>query len=176
MRQEAETVGTNQGRYRVDPRHFADGPEPPTNRSDDFDENVSLRDTTAQRALLDRAVLRIGNPAELARQLRVTDSHVSRLRKGHAGVSIVLALRFADVLDEDGVALLRTVGHADAAASIDRLRKGSPERPRTVLEDKIDRLSGDDRRMLASLVDRLLVNTTGPTRLPAPDPQTRSRR
>src|SRR5690349_16890100 len=101
-------MGTNHGRYKVDLHHFADGPEAPTNRSEDFDENMPLRDTTAQRALLDRAVLRVGNPAELARQLRVTDSHISRLRKGSAGVSIVIALRLADVLDEDGVAPLRT--------------------------------------------------------------------
>jgi hypothetical protein len=153
-------MGENRGRYRLD----------------DFDPTRQPRDTTAQRALLERALMRVGTPAELARQLQVTASHVSRLRKGHAGVSIVLALRFADVLDEDGIAVLRTVGHISAAESIDRLRKGSPERPRTVLEDKIDRLSGSDRRMLAGFVDRLLVNTKGPTPLPSGDPQTRSRR
>jgi plasmid maintenance system antidote protein VapI len=70
-----------------------------------------LRDTTALRELVERAVRQAGNPSKLARALQVTQSHVSRLRQGACGLSATLMLRLADFLDEDGVAILRICGH-----------------------------------------------------------------
>jgi transcriptional regulator with XRE-family HTH domain len=140
------------------------------------DTTRTARDTKADRDLVERAVMRVGHPAELARQLAVTPSHVSRLRKGTAGLSVELLLRLADVLDVDGVELLRTCGRPRIADHIDRLRRGTPQRPRTVLDQGIDRLSNRDRSLVADLVDRLLTDTIGPTTLPTPDPQARSRR
>jgi plasmid maintenance system antidote protein VapI len=133
-----------------------------------------LRDTTALRALIERAVRQAGNPSKLARDLQITQSHVSRLRQGACGVGVELILRLADYLDEDGVTILRICGQVRMANLFERLQRGSPQRPRHLLYDAIDKLSPADRAMVGSFVSRLLVDSPTPLPLPAPDPQTRS--
>lgn len=133
-----------------------------------------LRDTTALQELMERAVQRAGNPAKLAHALAITQSHVSRLRQGVCGLSVEVMLRLADYLDEDGVTMLRICGHLRMADLFERLREGSPQRPRHQLYDAIDRLSEDDRAMVTGFVKRLLTDSPAPAPLPAPDPQTRS--
>jgi plasmid maintenance system antidote protein VapI len=133
-----------------------------------------LRDTTALRALIERAVRQAGNPSKLARDLQITQSHVSRLRQGACGVGIELILRLADYLDEDGVTILRICGQARMAELFQRLRRGSPQRPRHLLYDAIDKLSAADRAMVRAFINRLLVDSPTPPPLPAADPQTRS--
>jgi plasmid maintenance system antidote protein VapI len=133
-----------------------------------------LRDTTALRELVERAVRQAGNPSKLAHALQVTQSHVSRLRQGSCGLSVTLMLRLADFLDEDGVAILRICGHVRIADLFERLQRGSPQRPRHLLYDAIDRLSAADRAMVSAFVNRLLIDSTPPSPLPVPDPQTRS--
>jgi hypothetical protein len=133
-----------------------------------------LRDTSALRELVERAVRQAGNPSKLAHNLQITPSHVSRLRQGTCGVGVELILRLADYLDEDGVTILRICGHVRIAVLFERLHRGSPERPRHLLYDAIDRLSAADRAVVSALVNRLLVDSPAPPSLPTPDPQTRS--
>lgn len=133
-----------------------------------------LRDTTALRELVERAVRQAGNPAKLAGDLKITQSHVSRLRQGACGLSVEVMLRLADYLDEDGVTILRICGHVRIADLFERLRRGSPQRPRHLLYDAIDRLSAADRAMVDGFVNRLLADSPTPPPLPVPDPQTRS--
>ncbi len=98
---------------------------------------------------------------------------MSRLRQGTCRLSVEVLLRLADLLDEDGVEVVRVCGHARIADRLDTLRRGSPQRPRTLLYDAIDRLSEDDRRMISAFVHRLLTDSPAPSPLPARDPQTR---
>jgi plasmid maintenance system antidote protein VapI len=133
-----------------------------------------LRDTAALRELMERAVRQAGNPSKLAHDLHITPSHVSRLRQGACGLSVELILRLADYLDEDGVTILRICGHVRIADLFERLQRGSPQRPRHVLYDAIDKLSAADRAMVSAFVNRLLVDSPTPPPLPAPDPETRS--
>lgn len=83
------------------------------------------------------------------RALQITDSHISRLRKGTGSLSVEVMLRLADLLDEDGVAVLRTCGHVRIADLFERLQRGEQQRPRHVLYDAIDRLSEDDRAIVS---------------------------
>jgi transcriptional regulator with XRE-family HTH domain len=152
----------NRGRYRI------------SEADSDLLEVPLVRDTTALRTLLERAIGRVGSPSNLARRLEITPSHISRLCKGTTSLSIEALLRLADVLDEDGVDMLRTCGHARVAERIDLLRRGSPQRARSQLYDAIDRLSEADRQLVNSFVCRLLTDSPRQQKLPAPDPQTRS--
>jgi transcriptional regulator with XRE-family HTH domain len=152
----------NRGRYRL------------TDEDEALLNSRLVRDTTALRTLLERAITQVGSPANLARRMEITPSHISRLYKGTASLSIETMLRLADVLDEDGVEVLRTCGHARVAERIDLLRRGSPQRARSQLYDAIDRLSESDRQMVTSFVHRLLTDSPRPPKLPTPDPQTRS--
>ena len=152
----------NRGRYRTSEEDDALLDAPP------------VRDTTALRTLLERALARVGSPSNLARRLKITPSHISRLFKGTTSLSIEVTLRLADVLDEDGVEVLRRCGHGRIADRIDRLRRGSPQRARSQLYDAIDRLSEGDRQMVNGFVHRLLKDAPPPPTLPPPDPQTRS--
>ncbi len=152
----------NRGRYRI------------SDEDDALLDTPPVRDTTALRTLLERALARVGSPSNLARRLEITPSHVSRLFKGTTSLSIAVTLRLADVLDEDGVEVLRRCGHARIADRIDQLRRGSPQRARSQLYDAIDRLSEGDRQMVSGLVHRLLKRAPPSPTLPPPDPQTRS--
>ncbi len=109
----------------------------------------------APRDLMERAIARLGSPAAVARRLRVTPSHVSRLCKGTSGVSADLALRLADLLGADRSFVLRVCGHTRFAALI--YPSGDPERSR--VQDAIDELPKDDRRLIQTLIDRLLFLT-----------------
>jgi transcriptional regulator with XRE-family HTH domain len=148
----------NRGRYKIE----------------EEDADALFRNTAALRELLERAITRVGGPAELARRLEVTPSHVSRLRQGLCRLSVEVLLRLAELLDEDGVEIVRICGHARMADRLDVLRRGSPQRPRSQLYDAIDRLSEADRQVVSSLVSRLLIDSQAAAPLPAADPQTRS--
>ncbi len=148
----------NRGRYKIE----------------EEDGDALFRNTAALRELLERAVTLVGGPGELARRLDITSSHVSRLRQGTCRLSVEVLLRLAEVLDEDGVEIVRTCGHARMAERLDLLRRGSPQRPRIQLYDAIDRLSEADRQMVNGFVHRLLTDSPAPAALPPPDPQTRS--
>src|SRR5262245_35945626 len=86
-------------------------PFSPIAETDDYLDDPPIRDTTALRALLERAIDRVGGPAKLARRLEITPSHISRLCKGVCSLGVEVLLRLADVVDEDGVEVLHTCGH-----------------------------------------------------------------
>jgi transcriptional regulator with XRE-family HTH domain len=150
----------NRGHYKIE--------------DEEADADALFRNTAALRELLERAITRVGGPAELARRLEVTPSHVSRLRQGLWRLSVKVLLRLAELLDEDGVEVVRVCGHTRMADRLDVLRRGSPHRPRSKLYDAVDRLSEDDREMVSGFVRRLLFDSQSPAPLPAADPQTRS--
>jgi hypothetical protein len=125
------------------------------------------RDTTVVRALIQRAVRKAGIPARLARDLQITPSHVSRLRRGACGLSVPLVLRLARYLDEDGVAILRLCGHVRIADLFDGIQWDAPQQDlpqhsRDPLHAAIERLSAADRTMVSAFVIRLLGDSRTP--------------
>src|SRR6266545_3408953 len=104
--------------------------------SEDYSDHPMRDDTTSARALIQRATMVVGGrPAELARRLKVTGSHVSRIRKGVAGMGVETCLRLADVLDADPIVVLRACGYARLCELLDLLRQGQLPRRRARLHD-----------------------------------------
>jgi plasmid maintenance system antidote protein VapI len=64
---------------------------------------------------LNLALAEVGSPAELAKVLAITPSHMSRLRKGKAGISAELSLRLSGIIGRPMIQGLRDDGHVDLA-------------------------------------------------------------
>jgi plasmid maintenance system antidote protein VapI len=112
---------------------------------------------TPAQALIERAMMLIGGwPAELARRLEVTPSHISRLRKGTAGLSIEACVRLANVLDEDHLLILRLGGHTRLCEMLAFRRQRGMAPSRARLHELLDRLSHRDRLLVGRLIERLL--------------------
>jgi hypothetical protein len=140
---------------------------------DDCSDHTPRTDTASARALMRRAVSRVGTLAELARRLDVSPSHVSRIVAGLCGIGVDTCLALADVLDDDPAVVLRTCGYARLSERIDRLRRGLQPPPRARAHDALDRLSEDDRLLVGDLVNRLLLDraSVAPVALQADAPR-----
>jgi hypothetical protein len=109
----------------------------------------------------------VGSPAELARALDVTPSHVSRLRNGTAGISAELSLRLSRILGRAPLHGLREDGHsklADLIAPILGPVGENSATPRLPIHDDLSLLSPEDLALVQDLI-KALVRTTEP---PAP--------
>lgn len=110
--------------------------------------------------IIESAVATAGSPAALARALRVTPSHVSRLRKGTAGVSAELSLRLSRVLGRPLLQGLRDDGHSELADLMQPLADSREDKrlaAQRSLDDDLAALSPTDfrhfRAILASLAE-----------------------
>jgi transcriptional regulator with XRE-family HTH domain len=100
----------------------------------------------------------VGSPAELARALGVTPSHVSRLRKGTAGISAELSLRLSRILGRAPLRGLRDDGHAELAdliAPILGSAGDAPVAPRLPVHDDLAQLSQEDLTLVHHLIKAL---------------------
>ncbi len=126
------------------------------------DQSVELppEQSAASRALMERALVHLRTPAELARRLEVTPGHVSRLCTGTAGLSAKSCFRIADVLDEDPIVILRACGFGWLSDAIDLLCRRRLPPPRARLHDALDQLPRNDRQLVGHIIDRLLSDVT----------------
>jgi transcriptional regulator with XRE-family HTH domain len=128
---------------------------------------MSAAHIAASRALMERAITNVGKPAEVARRLHVTPSHISRICKGTAGLSLLLCFRLADVLDEDPVAVMHACGHEQFSERLKLLLVHRVPGPRAQLYDALDRLSHNDRGLVRRIIDRLLPQSSAPSSAPS---------
>jgi transcriptional regulator with XRE-family HTH domain len=109
------------------------------------------------------ALTAVGSAAELARVLEVTPSHISRLRKGTAGISAELSLRLSRVIGRPALQGLRDDGHTVLAELLeplagirhDKLTSLSPG-----LADDLAALTPDDIHHIQGLVASLAKGAT----------------
>jgi hypothetical protein len=107
---------------------------------------------------IELAVTTLGSPAALARALAVTPSHVSRLRKGTAGVSAELSLRVSRVIGRPLLQGLRDDGHGDLADLMQPLADAREDKRfalNRAFTDNFSVLPPADTRYVEGIVARL---------------------
>lgn len=102
---------------------------------------------------------------DLARQIGVTDSAVSRWRSGQSKPSVRTATKIADALGVDPLRLIVTTGHLDGSlAGVDPLKPPVPSERRKKAEDAfkaIRGLSAEGRARLMETYDEVTREMEG---------------
>lgn len=135
-------------------------PEPTTTAPPEVTHPEPARVTRLLRGsgaaeLLHRARQLVPSQAVLASQLGATSSHLSRVAAGLAGLGVSFCFRLAAILQEDAAHVLRACGHGDVADCLATVPAATAPRSEP-LHEAIDRLSLDDRLLVARVVQRLL--------------------
>lgn len=107
---------------------------------------------------IELAVTIMGSPAALARALAVTQSHVSRLRKGTAGVSVELSLRLSRVIGRPLLQGLRDDGHTELADLLQPLADAQTDKRFTAqrsIDDDLAALPPADYRHIRAVIASL---------------------
>jgi hypothetical protein len=106
--------------------------------------------------LIERLAAVFGTPADLAAELGCTESHASRLLRGHAGLGPENCLQVARLLRVERATVLRAFGHGRLAELLDLPKEPTPVYRNPPLHDALDELPEDDLQAIGRII-RILV-------------------